>query len=67
MQPQPPLVHDFGYLGIGPSADAVMRGEYQIPPEVDSSCYTAKFIAQLQKEPEILNAPPIKLYFTTDE
>jgi hypothetical protein len=33
---QPPLVHNFGYLGIGPSADAVMRGEYQIPPEVDS-------------------------------
>jgi hypothetical protein len=40
---QPPLVHYFGYLGIGPSADAVMQGEYQIPPEVDS--YMAKFIA----------------------
>ena len=60
---QPPLVHDFGYLGIGPNAEAVMRGEYQIPPQVD--LFTAKFIEQLQMEPEIANSPPIQLYCTT--
>jgi hypothetical protein len=62
---QPPLVNDFGYLGIGQHADAVLRGEYRIPPGVDT--YTEKFIKQLETAPEILATDPIRTFFTTEE
>lgn len=41
----PPLLDDFGYLGIGPNAQSVMTGEYVTPPNVDP--FTSKFIDQL--------------------
>ena len=62
---QPPLLTDFGYLGIGPNADAVMQGNYQIPPGVD--VYTRKFIDHLRMEPEILQTSPIETFYTTEE
>jgi hypothetical protein len=61
----PPLLDDFGYLGIGPNAQSVMTGEYAIPPNVDP--FTSKFIDQLQMDPAIQQAPPIPVYFTTEE
>jgi hypothetical protein len=61
----PPLVQDFGYLGIGPHADAVLQGDYNVPPGVD--IYTTKFIQQLQMAPEISASPPIRTLFTTDK
>ena len=60
-----PLFRDFGYMGIGPNANAVMRGEYDIPEDVDS--YTSKFIQHLAMESAIQHAPPIRTYFTTEE
>lgn len=62
---QPPLLNDFGYLGLGPQAEAVMKGEYQIPTGVDQ--YTAQFIQHLRMEPVIAQAPLIPVYFTTEE
>jgi hypothetical protein len=60
------LLHDFGYMGIGPNANTVMRGEYDIPADVDS--YTCKFIQHLAMEPVIQHASPIRTtYFTTEE
>jgi hypothetical protein len=50
---QEPLLHDFGYLGIGEHVNSVMQGSYTIPPNVDQ--YTAKFISQLQMDPAITN------------
>jgi hypothetical protein len=44
----PPLLGDFGCLGIGPHAHSVMHGKYETPPDVDQ--YTAKFIAHLHME-----------------
>jgi hypothetical protein len=45
----PPLVNNFGYLGIGPHSDSVLQGEYHVPPKVDM--YTTKFIQHLMMEP----------------
>jgi hypothetical protein len=62
---QPPLLGDFGYLGIGPNAAAVMNGTYDIPDKVDP--YTRKFIKQLAMEQTIKQDLPICTYFTTAE
>ena len=62
---QQPLLRDFGYLGTGPHADAVMLGEYTIPPGVDP--HTKEFIEHLAMEPAIKQAASIRTYFTTEE
>jgi hypothetical protein len=62
---QPPLLTDFGYLGIGQHAQDVLRGAYTVPPSVDM--YTAKFIQHLHMEPAIESAQPISIFFTTEE
>jgi hypothetical protein len=59
----PPLLRDFGYMGLSPSATDVMLGQYNPPEGVDP--YTRKFIHQLAMEPSIQQAPPIRTYFTT--
>ena len=59
------LLQDFGYLGIGQHADAIMQGTYQLHPDVDP--YMQKFIAQLTVDPVVLSSPPIPLFYTTDE
>ena len=62
---QNPLLQDFGYLGIGHHAEAVIQGNYQVPPGVDP--YTTRFIEQLWMEPAIANSRLINIYFTTKE
>jgi hypothetical protein len=63
---QPPLLQDFGYLGIGHhNVEAVMHGDYHIPPGVDQ--YMARFSEHLCMEPTMANAPPIQMYFMIDE
>jgi hypothetical protein len=48
---QPPLLQDFGYLGIGHNAEAVMNGIYHPPPGVDQ--YTSK-----QMNPDVMGYDP---------
>jgi hypothetical protein len=63
----PPLLGDFGYLGIRAHTHSIMHGEYETPPPPDVDLYTAKFIAHLHMEPKIQQAPPIPVFFTTEE
>jgi hypothetical protein len=60
-----PLLQDFGCMGIGPNANAVMQGVYDILEDVDS--YMSKFIQHLAMAPAIQQASPIRIYFTTEE
>jgi hypothetical protein len=60
---QSPLLEDFGYLGLTPSADAVLDGTYTPDPSVDE--ITKKFLVQLQRPPG--DIPELQHLFTTDE
>ena len=62
---QAPLLQDFGYLGLGPHADAVIQGTYHPHPDVDP--YTKKFIAHLTAEPVIRSSSPVPVFYTTNE
>ena len=57
---QAPLLQDFGYLGLGPHADAVIQGTYHPHPDVD--LYMKKFIAQLTVDPIIRSSPPVPIF-----
>jgi hypothetical protein len=60
-----PLLHDFGYLGIGVHAQEVMQGFYAVPNGVDP--FTRKLISHLRMAPNIAASDPINIYITTDD
>jgi hypothetical protein len=60
-----PLVEDFGYLAQGPSTLAVLEGKYAPPPGTD--IYACKLLRQLQMDPQVTAAPPMKDMFSVDQ
>jgi hypothetical protein len=60
-----PLVEDFGYLAQGPSTLAVLEGTCAPPPGTD--IYTCKLLRQLQMDPHVAVAPPMKVTFSVEQ
>jgi hypothetical protein len=61
----PPLVDDFGYMGVTEAARAILEGTYQIPPGVNE--YTTDLLHQLCRDPRVLQRPPILTSITNDQ
>jgi hypothetical protein len=61
----PPLVDDFGYMGVTEAAKAILEGTYQIPPGINE--YTMDLLHQLCQDPRVLQRPPILTLITTDQ
>jgi hypothetical protein len=61
----PPLVDDFGYMGVTETARAVLEGTYQIQPGIDE--YTTDLLHQLCQDPRVLQRPPILTSITIDQ
>jgi hypothetical protein len=60
-----PLVEGFGYLAQGPSMLVVIEGTYAPPPGTD--IYACKLIRQLQMDPQVAAALPMKVTFSVDQ
>jgi hypothetical protein len=60
-----PLLDDFGYLAQGPATSAVLAGTY-IPP-LGTDIYACKLFRELQMDPVVANAPPMKVIFSIDQ
>lgn len=58
-----PLVDDLTYLGIGPQADSILRGEYQAPEGTDP--FAVKLLKHLKMDPAINAAPPVPIAIPT--
>ena len=60
-----PLLDDFGYLPVGPNADAVLSGDYQPPADADP--YAIRFLRHLKMSPKVLTAEPVSNIITTEQ
>jgi hypothetical protein len=60
-----PLVEEFGYLGVGPNAEAVLEGTYVPPPSTDK--YAAMLLEQLQMPETVRNSPVVPAIITTEQ
>ena len=59
-----PLVEDFGYLGVGENAQAVLAGTYISPPGTNK--YAAMLLKQL-KIPDHVRTAPLPAFITTEQ
>jgi hypothetical protein len=60
-----PLVDEFGYLGIGENARAVLAGEYTPPPNVDK--YAAMLLHHLKQLNSSKQPPRFSAMITTEQ
>ena len=61
----PPLSTIVGHLGIGPTADCILRGEFEPPPGTDP--YAAKLLLHLRMDETVSSARPMSTIITTEE
>ena len=60
-----PLFEEFGYLGIGPNADAVLKGTYNpLPGTVN---HAIMLLEQLQIPLRVCASSPVPPYIMTEE
>jgi hypothetical protein len=60
-----PLVEEFGYLAQGSATNAILNDTY-IPPH-GTHPYTQKLLKELQMDPSVAEAPPMKVIFSVDQ
>ena len=62
---QPPLSEIVGHLGVGHTANNILRGTF-VPP-VGSDVYAVKLIRHLRMNEEVAQAPPMSTIITTED